>query len=108
MTWGWQPLPVTRLRPQMVDDGHGNQVPDWDAAEQAVIPGWLYAPSTSSQEDRDGRVQGVRYAGEFFGPAFADVQAGDAVIYREQRYRLVGAPQQWFPGTVLEVERWDG
>lgn len=108
MTWGWQPRTITRIRPTVMVDGHGNTIPDPNSGEREDTDGWLFAPDTTSVEDRDGRVQAVKYAGVFYGPADVDVAAGDLIEYRGAVYRVVGAPQIWDPGTVLDVERWNG
>jgi plastocyanin len=108
----WHRYPVTRLRPVMVADGHGNHVPDWTTPAEAEVGAFLFAPSTAATEQLAGREHGVRVAANLYGPAGADVTAGDAVRFDDGpyagRYRVVGEPQRWVPGTVLEVERWDG
>lgn len=109
MTWGWQPEPVVRLRPVMVPDGHGNQRPDWSQATTEDIGLWLYAPATQADDDvAGGRERGVKVAGTMYGPADAAVAPGDAVEFQRGRFRVVGQPQPWRPGTVIDVERWDG
>ena len=108
MGWGWQRYPVNRLRPALVADGHGNLRPDWDAAQAASVGTWLYAPSTQANENLDAREHGVQVAGNLYGPPDADVLPGDAVQFQAGRFRVVGEPQTWRPGTVLEIERWDG
>lgn len=108
MSWGWRPVPVTRFRPVMVDDGHRNKRPDFSQANPTPVGSWLWAPSTAAEDVLEGRERGVKVAGVLYGAAGWDVQAGDVVQFEAGRFRLVGEPQRWNPGTVLEVERWDG
>lgn len=107
MPWGWERHPVTRLRPALVDDGHGGQVPDWADLDEQPVGAFLYAPG-APVEQFGNREHGVQVAGTLYGPAGADVTAGDAVQFTSGRFRVVGEPQRWRPGTVLEIERWDG
>jgi plastocyanin len=108
----WHRYEATRLRPALVSDGRGNKVPDWTNPSTAGIGAFLFAPSTSATEQLSGREHGVRVAANLYGPAGADVKAGDAVRFDDGpyagRYRVVGEPQRWLPGIVLDVERWDG
>lgn len=109
MSWGWQRYQVERARPELVPDGRGNEVPDWESAWETSSPvgAWLWAPATPV-EDLDGRVQGVQVAGDLYGPAVVDVEAGDGVEFDVGRFKIIGEPQRWRPGTVLKLERWDG
>lgn len=109
MSWGWQRYTVERARPELVADSRGNKVPDWETSWETRSPvgDWLYAPATPA-EDLASRVHGVKVAGDLYGPADADVQAGDGVEFELGRFRVVGAPQKWRPGTVITIERWDG
>jgi hypothetical protein len=108
MSWGWQRYPVDRLRPAHVPDGHGNLRPDFTGVTPEPIGAWLWAPSTAATQEQQPRELGVRVAGNLYGPAVVDVAAGDAVTFEVGRFRVIGEPQRWRPGTVLEVERWDG
>lgn len=108
MAWGWQRHPVTRLRPVLVSDGHGNQVPDWSTPDEVPVGDFLAAPSTAAVEEFGPREHGVKDAWTLYGPAGVDILPGDAVRFTAARFRVVGEPQRWAPGTVLEVERWDG
>jgi hypothetical protein len=108
MSWGWQPYPVTRLRPALVDDGHGNLRPDFTDVDPVPVGSWKWAPSATGEDDRSNREHGVRFTGQLIREGDADVLPGDWVEFDLGRFRLVGAPQRWRPGTVLDVERWDG
>jgi hypothetical protein len=50
----------------------------------------------------------VQLAGTVYAPPAADVTATDAVTVRGTRYQVVGEPQQWPAGTVINLETWNG
>lgn len=110
MSWGWQPETVTRIRPQYFDDGHGNQVvrvvDGVPVGQQAPIPGCLWAPAAPA-EVLGGR-ETVKLAGTIYGPDGADIRPRDAIQRAGQVYRVVGDPQVWRPGIVVDVETWAG
>lgn len=108
MSWGWRPYAVTRLRPVLVTDSHNNQTPDWSNPDTADIGMWKWAPAMQAQDDRSNREHGVRFTGQLIREGDADVKPGDHVQFEVGRFRVIGAPQEWRPGTVLDVERWDG
>lgn len=50
-------IPTTISNPAMVDDGHGNQVPDWDDTTDIDVMGWVAQQDRSEpQEFRDASV----------------------------------------------------
>lgn len=101
---------VTRLRPTLVDDGHGNLEPDWGAPVTADIPGCSVQPGATA-EDNANR-SGVLIQWTVYAPPTADVAAGDAVVYSGTRYSVSGEPARWNVGfmdhKVILLTRWEG
>jgi hypothetical protein len=89
-------------------DGHGNQVPDWSTPDEVGCGiSWPH-PRPSGEDVRSNREHGVKDAWTLYGPADADIVPGDAVEFTAARFRVVGPRNGGAPGTVLDVERWDG
>jgi hypothetical protein len=97
---------VTRERPDFSRDSYGNTVADWSNPGLLPIAGCLFAPGAGQEvlTNRDG----VQLAGTVYAPPAADVTASDAVTVRGVRYAVVGEPQQWAAGTVINLEKWVG
>lgn len=97
---------ITRERPAFVRDSYGNTVADWSNPTTLPIGGCLFAPGAGQEvlTNRDG----VQLAGTVYAPAATDVTATDAVTVRGTRYQVVGEPQQWPGGTVINLETWNG
>lgn len=103
---------LLRQRPQYVTD-HGAQVADWSLpTSDASIAGWSVQPGTSA-EDRVNR-DGALIQWTCFGPAGADVQADDRIVYDGKQYAIDGEPSAWksptgsLNHTVLYLKRWEG
>lgn len=80
---------VTRLRPPMVTDGYGNQVPDWAAAEALALPARVQQTSQSEDvADRDQQQAGY----VVFLPAVADVTGSDRLDWHGRILELTGPP----------------
>lgn len=101
---------LIRRRAPLVDDGHGNESPDWGHAADVPLPGWSIQPGTTAV-DRVNR-DGAKVAWTAFGPADADVLATDRFLVDGDEYVTDGAPQRWATGildhTVLYLVRWTG
>lgn len=101
---------ITRQRPAMVDDGHGNRVPDWTSTTDVVIPGCSVQPGATA-EDNANR-DGVLIHWTVYAPSTVDVQADDAVVYEGTRYAVNGNPARWGSGILnhvsIQLRRWEG
>lgn len=92
MTWPWQADTVTRLRPAMAEDSHGNLRPTWpDPPDELVCDRVSFAPA----ENGDG--------GTIYDPQHRDIAEHDHVEWNGRRFEVIGIPQQWAPGTVVIV-----
>lgn len=101
---------IVRVRPNMVDDGHRNLVPNWDDVATLTIAGCSAQPGATS-EDHANR-DGVLIHWTVFAPQGADIQPGDAIDYNGARYDVDGQPARWGLGSisyqVLYLTRWEG
>jgi len=111
MLW-FQREPLIRQRPQYTTD-HGSQVADWSQpSSDATIPGWSVQPG-ATEEDRVNR-DGALIQWTCFGPAGADVQPDDRIVYDGKQYAVDGEPSAWksptgsVSHTVLYLKRWEG
>lgn len=105
---------ITRYRAGRVDD-HGLNVPDPDPANAVAltISGCSFQPGVGAEDttNRDAdQTIGVLYL-----PPGADIRDGDTVTVPgyPARLRLVGEPQRWATGLVLDhvvanVSIWEG
>lgn len=91
MTWRWASDTVTRIRPQIVEDAHGDERPDWVNADRLEIPRVSFAP----KEDGDG--------GSIYALRDLDIRPEDHVLWRDRRFEVLGTPQDWGVGTVVIV-----
>lgn len=101
---------ITRQRPMLVDDGHGNQIPDWSNPDSLDIPGCSVQPG-ASQEDLINR-DATLIAYTVWAPAGADVNAGDHVTFGSTIFEVDGEPERWATGildhTKILLTRWEG
>lgn len=101
---------IIRLRPPVIDDGHGNDVPDpdLDNATPLTITGCSVQPGASF-EDRANR-EATLTAWTVYAPVDADVRATDAVRYEGTDYRVDGDPQRWpnVQHSVILLQHWEG
>lgn len=111
----WARDTITRVRPQLIDDGHGNQVPDLSdlaAGDHLAIPRCNVQPGVSV-ENR-GLREAVRTALSVFAPAGSDVTQGDYVSWQAVTYRVVAQPEIWSSPTGarshmrIDLEVWEG
>lgn len=79
--------PVAVVRPALVADRYGDQVPDWAAAARNTVNGWLAREATT--EIRDGREEVISdYTLSL--PAGTDVAAGDRIETTRGAFEVVG------------------
>lgn len=103
---------ITRLRPGE-KTSRGSTIPDWDNTERKVISGCSVQPSSTSLS-QDGRVLGVSDGLTVYGPADADVKAGDRIEYNGNIYTIMGEVLAWPSATgaldhiLLNLQRWRG
>lgn len=83
---------IIRLRAPLIND-HGSMVPNWDAATQVTLSGWLLQPG-ASVEDLQNR-EGVRVEWTAYGPYDADVRATDKIRLPSGDYGVIGEPERW-------------
>lgn len=102
-----------RERYPLVDDGHGNDVPDLDATPATLsIAGCSIQPGAPT-EVLGGR-EATLIAWTVYQPVGYDVTAGDFGRIGGQLYRVSGTPQRWSSPTgaisndVVLLERWEG
>lgn len=84
---------VTRLRAGVTTDRYGNEVPSWDAATSAAIPGCSLQPSDST-EIVAGQQTTVSLW-RLYAPAGADILATDRISYGGVTYDVSQAPRVW-------------
>jgi Phage head-tail joining protein. len=84
---------VTVVRAELVDDGYGNQVPDWANAARHVVLGCRVQPERGSEYtlDRDAIVTRWR----LFAPAAADIRDTDRIEYEGVTYDIDGSVERW-------------
>ena len=103
---------ITRIRPgeKIV---RGTPVPDWDNADEVVIPNCSVQPASTSLS-QDGRVLGVTDGLTAYVPPTVDIKAGDKIIYNGKDYAINGEPLAWLSATGgldhwnLNLVRWEG
>ncbi len=95
---------VTRLRPNSTTDAHGNEVADWTDPAEVEVPGCLFAPGTTS-EDNLTRTATVAQP-TLYAPVGADIATGDRVVVRGNEYDVDGVPGDWrgIGGTLGGLE----
>ena len=99
-------------RAPLVDDGRGNEMPDWNAAVDIVSPGW--AIDTSGSADDTANRDGASNTYTLRGPFAADVRATDRVVLFGEVFLISGSVQRQ-PGvtamtshTLVVLNRWEG
>lgn len=109
----WANDTITRRRAPLVDDGHGNQVPDWDApTADAVIRGCSVQPGATDETLGGRDTTQVDYT--VYAPAGVDVKATDGIEYGGDLYEVNGAVRRWSSPTgalahsMFELRRWEG
>jgi hypothetical protein len=104
---------VTRLRPVLINDGHGNTVPDWSQPpDELAIPGCSVQPAATSEvlTSRDT----IQDQWSVFTPRDADVLPTDRLRWIGQDYEVIGQPARWdSPTGALShqqflIQRWEG
>ena len=80
---------VTRQRPSLVDDGHGNLEPSWSAPASLSIAGCRVQP-LSSEEIAEHRVSGVEVQFRLLAPREADVLPLDRVVFGSDTFDVDG------------------
>ena len=94
---------VTVVRAGLVDDGYGNQVPDWSTATSTPYEGCAVGQGSRGGEvlaDRNVVLSDL----VVFMPPGADVVATDRLEIRGRAYEVVGEPFDWrspFSGTAF-------
>jgi hypothetical protein len=94
----------------MIDDGHGNVVPDWTTPDTLAIDGCSVQPGLSREDltNRDATL--IAYT--VFAPSGADVVAQDRIVFGGVTFEVDGDPQQWATGisdhAQFFLKRWDG
>jgi hypothetical protein len=111
----WANDTVTRMRPALVDGGHGDLVPDLtnlDDGDSLVISGCSVQPGVNT-ENRDRR-DAVRVALSVYAPSGVDVTAGDVIRWGGVTYRVISQPDAWRSPTgaashlQIDLEVWEG
>lgn len=103
---------VIRIRPG-AKLSRGSEIPDWESATRAIIPGCSVQPAATSLS-QDGRVLALTDGLTAYLPADADVKAGDRIEYAGNVYVINGAPRVWpsasgmLDNMQLNLERWSG
>ena len=102
---------IIRIRPGTKTE-RGSTIYDWVNASEKTIKGCSVQPAGTSLS-QDGRVLGVMDGLTVYGPADADVKAGDRIKYGNDIYTINGDPLVW-PGVArmghvqLNLQRWRG
>ena len=91
MTRGFYRDTVVRLRPAFVDDGHGNEEPDWGDVDELSITGCRVQP-LSSEEVVAFRESGLEVTKRLLAPLGSDVLPTDRIVYGET-YDVGNEPQ---------------
>lgn len=84
---------VTILRAGMVDDGYGNQTPDWSAPSRADVAGCRLQPLPVEDYTLDREAVTTRW--RLFAPAGTDLRATDRVEHQDEVYEVEGDPERW-------------
>jgi hypothetical protein len=99
---------ITRLRPTLAADGHGNLEPNWSAATELVID-WCSVQPGATEEDLAGR-DSTLIQWTVFAPLAADIRPGDRIRYKGKTYD--GEPARWETGIldhqVVFLKTWEG
>lgn len=84
---------VTVLRAPLVDDGYGNQVPDWSEPTRTDVPGCRLQPERAAEYVLDREAVTTRW--RLFAPEGTDLRATDRVEYAGVVYQVDGEPERW-------------
>lgn len=105
---------VTVVRAGLVDDGYGNEVPDWANGTSTPYEGCAVAQGSRGSEvltDRNAVLSDL----VVFMPSGADVLPTDRLSVRGRTYEVVGEPFDWVSpftatrfGVVVYCNRVEG
>jgi len=104
---------IVRLRPVLINDSHGNTVPDWSQPPSELgIGGCSVQPGGTSEvlTSRDT----IQDLWEVFAPRFADVLPTDRIRWNGLDYEVLGQPAEWDSPTgaishiQFQMQRWEG
>lgn len=86
---------VTVLTAAFIENRYGRYIvdPDWGNATETDVPGCLFAPQSTS-EDNDGRTA-VLVGARLYLPAGTILGSTDRVVIRGATYELDGEPSIW-------------
>lgn len=84
---------VTVLRAGLVDDGYGNQVPDWSDPVRAEVTGCRLQPMPVEDYVLDREAVTTRW--RLFAPEGTDLRATDRVEHDGVAYQVEGDPERW-------------
>lgn len=95
---------VTVLRAQLVDDGYGNESPDWDNPTETTVPGCRVQPERGDDYVLDREAVITRW--RLFAPAGTDLRATDRVEHQDVVYEVEGSVERWPSptGSLAHVE----
>lgn len=93
MTISYHRDTVTVLRASLVDDGYGNDVPDWSAATRTDVTGCRLQPEQAGEYTLDREAVTTRW--RLFAPAGTDLRATDRVEHAGEVYEVEGDPERW-------------
>lgn len=103
---------VTRLRPEMADDGHGNTQPDWTRVSSTPIANVVVQPGASEENllGRDATL--IRWT--VLAQAGTDILATDRISYQGVTHEVDGPPMAQPSPTgnlshvVILLKLWNG
>lgn len=104
---------ITRLRPVLITDGHGNTVPDWSQPPAELPIGGCSVQPAATAEVLTSR-DTVQDQWTVWAPRFADITASDRVRWRGIDYEVLGQPAAWDSPTgalshqQFNMQRWEG
>jgi len=84
---------ITVLRAPLVDDGYGNQVPDWSNPSRTEVTGCRLQPERAADYVLDREAVTTRW--RLFAPASIDLRSTDRVEHNGVVYEVDGSPERW-------------
>lgn len=84
---------IAILRAGLVDDGYGNQVPDWSTPTSTSVPGCRLQPEQAGEYVLDREAVVTRW--RLFAPDGTDLRATDRVEHAGEVYEVEGEPERW-------------
>ncbi|WP_431881573.1 phage head completion protein [Micromonospora chalcea] len=84
---------ITVLRAALVDDGYGNEAPDWANPTRVDVTGCRLQPIPAEDYVLDREAVTTRW--RLFAPPGIDLRATDRVEHNGAVYDVDGDPQRW-------------